>query len=113
MIGNPLVNVLTPRIRGVLYAALFVAALVFSIYQASDGDWLVFIGSLITALLGLVAASNVSPTPVEPENSLDIEYRPVDTSALDEDVARDQAQPDSGYSSGTEPGFDPDERYRG
>lgn len=66
MTTNPLVNVLTPKVRAVLYAILFVAALVFAIYQASDGDWLEFTGSLIASLLGLVAASNASPTPVDP-----------------------------------------------
>jgi len=60
---NPLVNVLSPGVRKVLYALLFIAALVFSLFQAADGDWLVFAGSLITSLLGLVAASNASETP--------------------------------------------------
>lgn len=60
---NPLVNVLTPAVRKWLYALLFLAALVFSLFQAADGDWLVFAGSLITSLLGLVAASNASVTP--------------------------------------------------
>ena len=62
---NPLVNVLTPRVRQVLYAVLFLASLVFGLWQASEGDWLLFAGSLVTSLLGLTAASNASPTPVE------------------------------------------------
>jgi len=60
---NPLVNVLNPTVRKWLYAILFVGALVFGLFQAADGDWLVFIGSLLTSLLGLVAASNASTTP--------------------------------------------------
>lgn len=64
MIGNPLINVLTPKVRGIAYAALFVMAVVFSAYQAAGGDWAEFIGGVITALLGLTAASNASTTPV-------------------------------------------------
>lgn len=80
MIGNPLVNVLTPKVRGIAYAVLFVAAIVFSVYKASDGDWVEFVGGVITALLGLTAASNVSTTPsviekqpYEPEDDLSYE----------------------------------------
>lgn len=62
--NNPLTNVLTPRVRAVLYAALFVGALAFAAWQAADGDWLQFVGGLITALLGATAASNASWTPV-------------------------------------------------
>lgn len=61
--NNPLYDILPAAWRKVLYALLFVAALVFAIWQASGGDWWVFAGSLITALLGLMAASNTSPTP--------------------------------------------------
>lgn len=63
--NNPLVNVLTPTVRKWLYAVLFLVSLVFSLYQASEGDWLIFAGSLISSLLGLVAASNASVTPVD------------------------------------------------
>ena len=57
---NPIANVLPARVRQIAYAVLFVAALVFSVYQASDGDWVTFAGGLVTALLGAVAASNTS-----------------------------------------------------
>lgn len=63
MTSNPLTNVLTPKARGVLYAILAVLAVVFAAYQASDGDWIEFVGGVITALLGLTAASNASWTP--------------------------------------------------
>lgn len=56
---NPLTNVLPPKVRLYFYAALFVAALVFSAWQAADGDWALFIGGVIGALGGATAASNV------------------------------------------------------
>lgn len=65
MTSNPLTDVLSPKVRATLYAALFVAALVFSVFQAADGDWSEFIGGLITALLGATAASNTGVTPTE------------------------------------------------
>jgi len=61
MSTNPLNDVLPAKVRLVLYAILFVVALVFGLWQASEGDWAVFAGSLITSLLGLLAASN-TPT---------------------------------------------------
>jgi hypothetical protein len=57
---NPLTDVLPAKVRKFAYAILFVAALVFAVYQASDGDWVTFVGGLITSLLGAVAASNVT-----------------------------------------------------
>lgn len=56
--SNPVRDVLPEKVRLVLYAILFVVALVFSIYQASEGDWKLFTGSLLTSLLGLLAAGN-------------------------------------------------------
>lgn len=58
---NPLTAV-PARVRQIAYAVMFVAALAFSAYQASEGDWLVFSGSLVTALLGALAASNTDAT---------------------------------------------------
>lgn len=55
---NPLVDVLPPQVRKVLYAVLFVAALIFGLWQAAEGDWAEFVGGLLTSLLGLMAASN-------------------------------------------------------
>lgn len=57
---NPLNDVLPARARKVLYAVLFVLALAFAAWQASDGDWVEFAGGLITALFGATAASNTS-----------------------------------------------------
>lgn len=57
---NPLTDVLPAAVRQWLYAFLFVAATCFSVWQASAGDWLEFTSGLVTALLGLMAASNTS-----------------------------------------------------
>lgn len=62
---NPLVNVLNPKVRQWLYLLLTVASAVFAAFQASDGDWAKFVGGVIAALLGLMAASNASPTPTD------------------------------------------------
>ena len=78
---NPLVNVLTPKIRGTLYAILFFASLTFSAWQAADGDWLQFVGGLITSLLAATAASNASWTPVTLSGDLDGEPLP-DTDSI-------------------------------
>lgn len=59
---NPLADILPPQVRRVLYAILFVAGLLFTLWQASQGDWVEFTGSLIASLLGLLAASN-TPAP--------------------------------------------------
>lgn len=64
---NPLTNILTPRARGILYALLFLGALAFSSWKASDGDWVEFVGGLLTALFGATAASNASFTPTGPD----------------------------------------------
>lgn len=62
MPSNPLTDVLPAKARKFFYAALFLAALVFSAYQASEGNWVEFAGGLIAALGGGTAASN---TPTE------------------------------------------------
>lgn len=54
---NPLTAV-PARVRQIAYAVLFVAALAFAAYQGSEGDWALFAGSLVTSLLGALAASN-------------------------------------------------------
>ena len=58
--NSPLTDVLPGRVRQIAYAVLFVVALGFAAYQAAGGDWLVFAGSLVTSLLGALAASNVT-----------------------------------------------------
>ena len=39
---NPLQGLLPARVRQILYAILFVAGLVFALWQAAEGDWLLF-----------------------------------------------------------------------
>jgi hypothetical protein len=73
---NPLVNVLTPKVRAVLYAALFVVSLAFAAFEAADGDWLKAIGLLVTSLLGATAASNASWTPTDTTPPVHVEPEP-------------------------------------
>jgi hypothetical protein len=57
---NPLTDVLSPAIRRYLYALLFVAGIVYTAVQASNGDWKQAVGAVVVALLGATAASNVN-----------------------------------------------------
>ena len=59
---NPLTDVLPAQVRKVCYAVVFVLALLFAAWQASDGDWVEFAGGLITALFGALATSNTGVT---------------------------------------------------
>lgn len=56
---NPL-TAIPDNVRQLVYAALVVAATIFSAYQAADGDWNEFVGGVLTALINLMAAANVS-----------------------------------------------------
>lgn len=58
---NILTDVLPPQVRKYVYAALALAAIVLGVYQASDGDWLLFAANLLGALGFGTAASNVRP----------------------------------------------------
>lgn len=58
---NPLTDILPEAWRKRAYAILTLAALVFAAWQASQGDWAVFVGALIAALTGATAASNAEP----------------------------------------------------
>jgi hypothetical protein len=60
--SNPLTDVLPANIRKYAYAVLFLAGLVFTAFQAADGDWVQLAGGLIVSLTGLLAASN-TPAP--------------------------------------------------
>lgn len=62
---NPLQDVLPEQARKYLYAALFVASLVFAAFKAADGNWTTFAGALITALFGATAASNTGTSSDE------------------------------------------------
>jgi uncharacterized membrane protein YccC len=63
---NPLSDLLPPTVRKYVYGVLFLAALVFGIWQASQGDWAVFAGSLIASLVYLLAASNTPAREGDP-----------------------------------------------
>lgn len=62
--NNPLTDVLPAQARKVLYALAFLALLVFTAIQASDGDWWEAVGSLLASLVPLLAVSN-TPAPEE------------------------------------------------
>lgn len=66
MASNPLQDVVPPKYRQVVYALLTLALLAFSLWQASQGDWTLFAGSLLTALGTGTAASNPSPEHPDP-----------------------------------------------
>lgn len=57
---NPLRNIVPAKYRKLVYALLTLAALIFGIYQATEGDWTLFIGSVLTALTSGTAASNTN-----------------------------------------------------
>lgn len=59
--SNPIteaLHLLPAPVRKTIYALLFLAALVFGVYQATEGDWLLFVGGVLTSLTGLLAAGN-------------------------------------------------------
>lgn len=58
---NPLTDVLPPKARKYVYAALTLASIGLSVYKASHGDWAEFSAGLLTALGFGTAASNVQP----------------------------------------------------
>lgn len=60
MNGNPLYDVIPAKARKYVYAALALALIVFSVWQASAGDWDQFAGGLVIALIGATAASNTA-----------------------------------------------------
>ena len=68
MATNPLTDVLPAKVRRYLYAAAFLAAWVFAIYQATQGDWKQFTGSLLAGLVPLLAASNTDVPPAATAN---------------------------------------------
>lgn len=68
---NVLVDVIPAHARKYVYAAVTLAALVWGAYEASQGDWQVFTGTLIAALVTATAASNTSPkAPAEHDDNL-------------------------------------------
>lgn len=62
MSTNPLVDVIPAAYRKYLYALLFLAGLGIAAWQAADGNWKVFVGALVTAIVHGLAASNTATT---------------------------------------------------
>lgn len=62
MSANPLNEIVPAPYRRKVYAVVALASLGFGLYQASEGDWALFVGSLLAALTTGTAASN---TPAE------------------------------------------------
>lgn len=62
-----LVDVIPAKARKYVYAALTLAAIVYGVWQASDGDWGKVIGATIVALINGMATANTQPVPDAPE----------------------------------------------
>ena len=61
--SNPLINILTPKVRAIIYALASLASLIWGIYQAQDEDWRSTVAAVLALLITLTAASNASATP--------------------------------------------------
>lgn len=59
MSTNPLNDVLPARVRGAIYAIVFVAGLALAAWQATEGDWVAFAVLLTGSLTSALAGSNV------------------------------------------------------
>lgn len=90
--SNPLTELIPAKARKYVYGIVFLAAIVFSLYQASEGDWEIFVGGLITALVNALALSNT----VSPESD----------QALREHEYRVEDFEDSGYDDDGYENFD-------
>lgn len=60
--SNPFTDIVSPELRKALYLVAFMVALLISLWQAAEGDWLKFAASVASSLIPLLAASN-TPTP--------------------------------------------------
>lgn len=61
--ANPLTDLVPARYRKYVYGVFALAALVFTVYQASAGDWSQFVAGLFAVLVPALAASNTDPQP--------------------------------------------------
>lgn len=64
MATNPLTDLIPPQYRRYVYGLAVLAALIFSGWQAAEGDWTVFVAGLLATLVPALAASN-TPAPEE------------------------------------------------
>lgn len=67
--GKILEDIIPARARKIIYLILALILLGFGAWQVAEGDWGVFIFSLVTALVNLLAASNTTTPPIEPETN--------------------------------------------
>lgn len=56
-------DLIPAKIRLWIYVIVFFALLVFSVWQASEGNIAEFVGALLASLVQLLAATNVNVTP--------------------------------------------------
>jgi hypothetical protein len=63
---NPLTDILPARARKYVYAVVALTALLFGAWQAADGNWAVFGGSVLGGLVSATAASNTNAPPADP-----------------------------------------------
>ena len=64
---NPFTDVLPPVARKYAYAVATLALVALTIWQASDGNWFVFVVSLLTAVTSALAFSNTHTSSTPPE----------------------------------------------
>lgn len=60
---NPLTDLIPAKYRKYLYAAVSLAAFVYGIYEAADGDWKQFAIALVGAAASALAHANTDPQP--------------------------------------------------
>lgn len=60
-----LVDVVSPKARKYIYAAVALIAFGYGIWQAAGGDWRAVVPSLIGSLMGALAHANTNP--VDPQ----------------------------------------------
>lgn len=70
---NPLTEIIPSPARKYVYAAVFVAGLILTGLQASEGDWLAFATYLVPTLSSAMAASNTNKasSEVDPGDTVD------------------------------------------
>ena len=61
-----LTDIIPARARKYVYAAATLAAIVYGIWQANDGDWGETIGATILALVNAMAVANTRPEQTPP-----------------------------------------------
>lgn len=70
---NPLNELIPARYRKYLYSLAALAALIFSVWQASEGEWKTFAAGLFATLVPLLAASNTPASPAEIDEAVEAE----------------------------------------